>query len=325
MKVLWGAWRHWMLITTMARRQFQLRYRQSLVGVTWAILPTLGTLLASTLVFHKVAGVNSGTMPYALVTLSALVPWSFFAASISTGVPSISNAQPLVTRLAFPKAVIPLSNVGTSLIDMGTTLLIFVAWVIVAGIGLPLTALWVPVLVVLELGLIVGVLLLCSALNVFARDMKLLVPLLTSLWLLVTPVMYPLSAVPADLQGPLLAQPDDRSRGVLQGCAALRTATAHLLFASLDHWGRRVLDRRQLVLRRHGVSLRGCDLMDVVTLEHVTKTYRIGVGRARVREMLPAPLDSVAEKVAPNWWTRDTFNALEDVSFAVPGGVLDRA
>ena len=60
--------------------------------------------------------------------------------------------------------------------------------------------------------------------------------------------------------------------------------------------------------------------MDVVTLEHVTKTYRIGVGRARVREMLPAPLDSVAEKVAPNWWTRDTFNALEDVSFAVPGG-----
>ena len=59
--------------------------------------------------------------------------------------------------------------------------------------------------------------------------------------------------------------------------------------------------------------------MDVVTIEHVTKTYRIGVGRARVREMLPAPLDSVAEKVAPNWWTRDTFNALEDVSFAVPG------
>jgi lipopolysaccharide transport system permease protein len=207
MKVLWGAWRHWMLITTMARRQFQLRYRQSLVGVTWAILPTLGTLLASTLVFHKVAGVSSGTMPYALVTLSALVPWSFFAASISTGVPSISNAQPLVTRLAFPKAVIPLSNVGTSLIDMCTTLLIFVVWVIVAGIGLPLTALWVPVLVVLELGLIVGVLLLCSALNVFARDMKLLVPLLTSLWLLVTPVMYPLSAVPADLRGLYLLNP----------------------------------------------------------------------------------------------------------------------
>src|SRR6186997_3732719 len=207
MKVLKGAWRHWMLITTLARRQFQLRYRQSAVGVLWAILPTLGTLLASTFVFHKVAGVSSGTKPYALVTLSALVPWSFFAASLSTGVPSIANAQPLVTRLAFPKVVIPLSNVGTSLIVMCTTTAIFLAWVIVARIGLPVTVLWFPVLVVLELVLIVGVLLFCSALNVFARDMKLLVPVVTSLWLLVTPVMYPLSAVPADLRGLYLLNP----------------------------------------------------------------------------------------------------------------------
>jgi len=103
--------------------------------------------------------------------------------------------------------VIPLSNVGTSLIDMCTTTLIFLIWVIVARIGLPATALWFPVLVVLEVGLTVGVLLFFAALNVFARDIKLMVPVLTSLWLLVTPVMYPLSAVPPNLRGIYLLNP----------------------------------------------------------------------------------------------------------------------
>jgi lipopolysaccharide transport system permease protein len=179
-----------------------LRYRQSLVGFSWAILPPLASLLVATVVFHGVMGVQSGKpgVPYTLFTLAALTPWTFFSQSVTAGVPSIVGSIQMVTRLPFPRAAIPFSMIGTSMIDLGISLVGFALFAIITGAGLPITALWLPLLLLIELVLVVGVVLLGSAVNVFARDVRIAIPLLMQLWLFLTPVMYPLESVSGGLR-----------------------------------------------------------------------------------------------------------------------------
>lgn len=201
-------WSHRHLLISLVRRQYHLRYRQSFAGFTWALVPPLATLGAATLVFHKVLGVDTKGS-YALFALSALAPWTFFANSLILGVPSVVNAWLMVTRLPFPRAILPLSTVGISLLDLAIAGLTFVVFAYAVGEGIPVTALWVPLLVLIEIVLIVGVLLLASALNVFARDVGLAVPLVVQIWFFLTPVVYPLDLdrVPAVLRGWYAANP----------------------------------------------------------------------------------------------------------------------
>jgi lipopolysaccharide transport system permease protein len=152
------------------------------------------------LVFDKVAGVDTGNTPYPLFAYAALLPWTFFANSLSLGVPSIPAGQQMVTRFAFPRAVLPLALLGTSLLDLFIASVGFVAFALAFGYGIPLTALWFPLILMLEIVLAVGVVLLFAALNVFARDIRLAVPIAVQLWLFLTPVMYPLREVPEGLR-----------------------------------------------------------------------------------------------------------------------------
>jgi len=193
-------WSHRYLVVSLIRRQFQLRYRQSAAGVAWAILPPLVTVGAATVVFDRVAQVDTGAIPYPLFAFAALTPWTFFASSLTFGVPSVVQNQQMVTRLAFPRAALPVSMIGLALVDLAIAGATFVVFVYVTGSTIPLTALWFPVLLLVEMFLVAGVVLLGSALNVFARDVKLAVPLLSQLWLFLTPVLYPLSEVPAGLR-----------------------------------------------------------------------------------------------------------------------------
>jgi lipopolysaccharide transport system permease protein len=196
-------WSHRHLLTSLIRRQYHLRYRQSFAGVAWALVPPLATLGAAALVFDGVLGVET-EVPYALFALSGLAPWTFFANSLTLGVPSVVNGWLMVTRLPFPRAILPLSNVGISLVDLALAGLTFVVFAFVIGAGIPITVLWVPFLVLIEIVLIVGVLLLASALNVFARDVGLAVPLFVQVWFFLTPVVYPM---PDTLRGLYVANP----------------------------------------------------------------------------------------------------------------------
>ncbi|HEY7661154.1 MAG TPA: ABC transporter permease [Actinomycetota bacterium] len=202
-------WRSRPLVLSFVRRQYQLRYRQSLAGFFWAIVPPIASLLVATLVFHEVIGVQTGdpNVPYPLFVLAGLVPWSFFTSSVTAGVGSVASSQTMVTRLAFPRAIIPLSVVGTGLIDLGITVLVFIGFLIVTTTGVPITVLWTPVLLAIEIVFVTGVVLFGSALNVFARDIRLAIPLIMQLWLFLTPVMYPLSSVPDNLLPFFLANP----------------------------------------------------------------------------------------------------------------------
>ena len=207
--MLGRVWSHRSLLTSLIRRQFQLRYRQSVAGVFWAAVPPLVTVFASTLVFHQVAGVKSGLpgVSYPLFVFAAITPWTFFAGSVTFGVPSVVSSQQMVSRLAFPRGVLPLSMVGLSLLDFAIASATFVIYLYATGHSLPATVIWVPPLLVIEILFSAGIVLFLSALNMFARDVKLAVPFVTQLWLFLTPVMYPLEKVPAELRSVYLANP----------------------------------------------------------------------------------------------------------------------
>jgi lipopolysaccharide transport system permease protein len=202
-------WTYRELVLSLIRRQYQLRYRQSLVGFSWAIIPPLASLFVATVVFHQVIGVQSGKpgVPYSLFTLAALVPWTFFSQSVTAGVPSVVGSIQMVTRLPFPRAAIPFSMIGTSMIDLGISLVGFVVFALVTQAGIPITVLWLPLILLIELVLVIGVVLLGSALNVFARDIRIAIPLLMQLWLFLTPVMYPLDKVEGALRTLYLLNP----------------------------------------------------------------------------------------------------------------------
>ena len=189
-------WQHRGLIVSFTYRQYQLRYRQSMVGFVWAVLPIIATLFAGTLVFHKMVKVDTGGIPYPIFTLAALVPWTFFSNGLGSSIPAVLNMSGMVTRLGFPRGCLPLSMIGTAFIDLAVSIGVYVAAVLLLRTGLPWTIVWVPVLLMVELLFLLGLTFLFSALNVFARDIKLAVPIILQFWLFVTPVMYPLSAVP---------------------------------------------------------------------------------------------------------------------------------
>jgi lipopolysaccharide transport system permease protein len=204
--MLRSVWSHRDLLVSLVRRQFQLRYRQSFVGFAWALLPALATLGVGAILFRGVLNVGTGGVNYSVFAMSALIPWTFLANSMPQGVTSVAQNLAIVTRLAFPRAVLPLSIVGLSLLDLLVAAVAFVVIALVTGSGLPATAAWAPLLLLLEIPLIVGVILLGAALNVFARDIKLAVPLVVQLWLFLTPVMYGLPTEPG-LRGFYLANP----------------------------------------------------------------------------------------------------------------------
>ena len=192
-------WNHRDLLMSLARRNYQLRYRQSFAGVFWAIVPPVVSVGVATLVFGKVAKVDTGPVPYPLFAFAALAPWTFFSNSLTYATTSVVQAQGTISRLAFPRAVLPLSMCATILIDLAIACATFTVYAYVSGAGLPITALWFPFLLLIEVVLTVGLVLLFSALNVFVRDIRLGVPFLVQALLFVTPIMYPLSSVPASL------------------------------------------------------------------------------------------------------------------------------
>lgn len=202
-----GIWSHRQLVASLIRRQFQLRYRQSFVGVLWALVPPLAVLGVGVVVFKEVVEVDTGSVSYTVFALAALAPWTFLANSVILGVPTIAESPHIVARLVFPRAVLPLSMIGVSLLDLAVSIGIFTVFAYGLGYGLPMMALWFPVLLLIELVFVVGVVLLGSALNVFARDVRLAVPLLVQLWLFLTPVLYPLSSVPTTLREWYLLNP----------------------------------------------------------------------------------------------------------------------
>jgi lipopolysaccharide transport system permease protein len=195
-------WRYRDLLYFLAWRDVLVRYKQAVLGVAWAVLQPLVTMVVFTAVFNQVLGVKSPNpnIPYAVFSFAALLPWQFFAEALArSGVSLVGNAN-LLTKVYFPRLVIPLSAVLAGLVDFAVSFVVLVALMAAYGIAPTWHVIFLPIFVLLALASALAVGLWLSALNVLYRDVQYVIPFLIQLWLFLSPVIYPISSIPA---GPL--------------------------------------------------------------------------------------------------------------------------
>ena len=177
-------------------RDLRVRYKQTLLGALWAILQPLALMVLFAIVFSIFVQVPSDDIPYPIFVYTALVPWTFFATAVTLGTPSLVNNMTLVTKIYFPREILPFASIGVTLVDFAIAFTVLFVMMFVYRVPLNLTLLWIPILVILQLILTAGVVLFASASNAFYRDIRFLVPLALQLWMFATPIIYPISAVP---------------------------------------------------------------------------------------------------------------------------------
>lgn len=181
-------------------REIKIRYKQSFLGAAWAILQPLALMLVFTLVFSRFVQVPTNGIPYPVFSYTAVLPWTFFATAITFGVPSLISNMNLVTKTYFPREILPLGAIGASFVDFMVASSIFVVMLYIYGVQLTSFVLWVPALLLIQILLTIGIILLASAVIVFYRDVRFIVPVALQLWLYASPVIYPASVVPEYLQ-----------------------------------------------------------------------------------------------------------------------------
>ena len=177
-------------------RDIKVRYKQTALGVAWAILQPLLTMLVFSLFFGRLAGVASDGLPYSLFCFTALVPWTFFANGLTQSSNSLVGSANLITKVYFPRLAIPLASVIAGLVDLALGLLVVAGMMVYYGVVPGTNVLWVPLFLLLALATCLGAGLWLSALNVQFRDVRFAVPFLTQLWMFATPVAYPSSLLP---------------------------------------------------------------------------------------------------------------------------------
>jgi len=188
-------------------RNIKVRYKQSLLGVAWAIIQPLSATILFAIVFSRFVRVPTQGIPYPIFYYSALLPWTFFASSITTGVPSLVVNMHLVTKIYFPREILPIAYVLASFVDFLVASVIFVGMMLFYRVPLAASMVLVPVLLLVQIILTLGVVLLASALNVFYRDINFIVPLGMQIWMYLTPIIYPLELVPERFQGLYMLNP----------------------------------------------------------------------------------------------------------------------
>lgn len=189
-------WEYRELFYFLTWRDIKVRYKQTLLGVLWAILQPLLIMAVFSIFFGRLGKIPSDGLPYPIFTFCALLPWQLFANALVASSNSLVANERLLSKVFFPRLVIPLSSVLSGLVDFVLAFLVLCAMMLYYGI-FPGTGLWaVPLFVALAVGAALSVGLWLSALNVEYRDVRYLVPFITQFWLFISPVAYPSSLVP---------------------------------------------------------------------------------------------------------------------------------
>lgn len=185
------------LLIALSIHRLKVRYKQSALGVAWAVVQPLALMLIYTLVFSFFAKVKTPGVPYPVFSYAALLPWTFFSTGLTNATNSLVSNNQLVTKVYFPREILPLSYIIAALADLAIASVIMVGLMAYYHVALTSSAVWiVPVALVLTLFL-TAISLVFSALQVRFRDIAMGMPLLLQLWMFASPVVYPLEQVPA--------------------------------------------------------------------------------------------------------------------------------
>lgn len=183
-------WRFRELIFFLTWRDILVRYKQTLLGGTWAILQPLLQMFIFNFIFGSIAGLSSGGVPRPLFTYAALLPWNLFANAVGDAGRSLVTNRNMITKVYFPRLIIPLSDILSGILDFAIAALILAGMMVFYGIY-PNEAIWtLPLYMLLSMVTALGVGLWLSALNVHYRDVKYIIPFMTQFWMLITPIAY---------------------------------------------------------------------------------------------------------------------------------------
>lgn len=216
----WGAldlrdlWAFRELLYFLTWRDVKVRYKQTELGIAWAIIQPLFTMLVFTLFFGRLAGIPSDNVPYPLFAYAGLLAWSFFANAITNSGNSLVGSANLITKVYFPRMIIPGAAVVAGLVDFAVAFVILVLLMIYYGVMISWSILMFPVVVLLTTLLALGMGMWLSALNVKYRDVRFALPFLIQLWMFISPVIYPTSFLPEKFRWFLSLNP---MTGIIEG------------------------------------------------------------------------------------------------------------
>ena len=189
-------WQYRELLYFFVWRNVKVRYKQTTIGVIWVVLQPLMTMGVFTVFFGRLAKLPSDGLPYPVFYFAALVPWTYFSTALQNCTSVIVENQHLITKVYFPRLVLPLSAVISGLVDFAVGFVVLLVVTAIYGITPTLAVLWLPILLLLAVLTALGVGLWMSALNAVYRDVRYVVPFLIQFWMFASPVAYPSSLVP---------------------------------------------------------------------------------------------------------------------------------
>ncbi len=189
-------WHRRELLWNMTVRHLRGQYKQSVLGYAWTLVMPLSQMLIMTFVFSTILHIQSQGVPFALFLFVGLLPWNFFSSSLSSATDSVVGASNLVTKVYFPREVLPTAAIFTKVVDLVFASIILVALMAYYGHTPTWTALWVPLLFLIQFLFTLGLSLPLAALNLFFHDVRYLVGVVLTLWFYLTPIIYPVDIVP---------------------------------------------------------------------------------------------------------------------------------
>jgi lipopolysaccharide transport system permease protein len=228
-------WQYSDLLLTLSIHRIKVRYKQSVLGVFWAILQPLSMMLIFTFIFSLIARMPSDGAPYAIFAYTALLPWNYFSTAVSNATNSLVSHSQFVTKVYFPREILPITYVVVALFDFLVASTLLAGLMIYYHVSLTINVLYtVPIILVVSC-FALAMSFLLSATQVRFRDIGVAVPLLLQVWLFATPVIYPLSAVPSRWRpfyvlNPMVGVVEGFRQVILRGAAP---ETRPLLFSAV--------------------------------------------------------------------------------------------
>ena len=189
-------WRYRELLYFLTWRDIQIRYKQTAIGALWVIVQPVASILVFSLFFGNLAKIPSDGVPYPLFVFAALLPWQVFARAMMEASNSLVTDQRLVSRVYFPRIMVPLASIIASLFDFAITFLLFLAMMFYYGVHPGLAVFTLPLFLFLMVATATGVSFWLAPLNIEYRDVTYILPFLTQIWMFLTPVVYPSTLVP---------------------------------------------------------------------------------------------------------------------------------
>lgn len=210
-------WEHRELLGFLVLRDIRVRYKQTVLGVTWAVIQPAFAALIFTVIFGRFAKIPSEGVPYAIFVYAGLLPWTFFSTSVTQASQSLLNQEALLTKIYLPRMFVPAAPVGGALVDLAISFGVYFVLMLVYDYPPGWGCLLLPLLVLLTAVTALGVGLFLAALTVSYRDFRFVIPFMMQVWMYASPVIYPVTVIPPEYRWALALNP---LAGIIDGFRA---------------------------------------------------------------------------------------------------------